>query len=80
MASAKLSLAEAADTAIAADGGQPVAARLTVKHGAPVYKMALMRGGLQSKVKVDAQTGAVLGIEHEEPGGFEHRLRQRALG
>lgn len=39
------------------------AAKLTVKHGQPVYKVALMRGVLRSKVKVDTQTGAMLGIE-----------------
>jgi len=80
MATAKLSLSQAVDKTITAAGGQPVVARLVVKHGQPVFKVVLVRGEQCSKVKIDALTGAVLDIEHEEQDGLGRWFGQRALG
>ncbi|MFJ3315144.1 PepSY domain-containing protein [Herbaspirillum huttiense] len=80
MSTAKLSLSQAVDKAIMAAGGQPVVARLVTKHGQPVFKVVLVRGEQFSKLKIDALTGVVLDIEHEDQDGLERWFGQRSLG
>lgn len=66
LSAAKLSLAQAIDKATAAAGGQAVSARLKLKDGQLVYKVTLLNGTQRSEVRIDAQSGASLGVKKED--------------
>ncbi|MCW3482011.1 PepSY domain-containing protein [Neisseriaceae bacterium JH1-16] len=66
LSSAKLSLAQAIDKATATAGGQAISAKLKSKDGALVYKVVLLNGAQRSEVRIDAQSGASLGVKKED--------------